>query len=97
MLKRLTLFSMNPSHKTCNQLLLTEPYSPSPRGRGRGEGQGEAGKALAHPMLPYAEVKTAVAACHIVSAGQPRSSHLIQTETPAGDRAERRMESSRDS
>jgi hypothetical protein len=35
-------------------------YSPSPFGRGRGEGQVEAGRALAGPMLPYADVKTAV-------------------------------------
>jgi hypothetical protein len=38
-------------------------YSPSPSGRGRDEGQVEAGRALAHPMLPYAEVETAVG-CH---------------------------------
>jgi hypothetical protein len=35
-------------------------YSPSPFGRGRGEGQVEVGRALAGPILPYAEVKTAI-------------------------------------
>jgi hypothetical protein len=35
-------------------------YSPSPSGRGQGEGQGEAGRTLAGPMPPHAEVNTAV-------------------------------------
>ena len=35
-------------------------YSPSPSGRGQGEDEGEDGRALAGPMLPDAEVKTAV-------------------------------------
>jgi hypothetical protein len=34
--------------------------SPPPSGRGRGEGQLEAGRALAVPMLPDADVKTAL-------------------------------------
>lgn len=36
--------------------------SPPPSGRGRGEGQLEAGRALAVPMLPDADVKTALGA-----------------------------------
>jgi hypothetical protein len=39
---------------------LTGVYSPSPSRRGKGEGQEEPGRTRAEPILPYAEVKTAL-------------------------------------
>ena len=40
----------------CNMTLLCK----APSGRGRGEGYGEIGRVLAIPMLPDADMKTAV-------------------------------------
>jgi hypothetical protein len=47
------------------RITVDPPVRPSPlfpplSGSGRGEGQVEPGRALAGPMLPYAEVKTAL-------------------------------------
>jgi hypothetical protein len=39
---------------------LTGVYSPFPSGRGQGEGQEEPRRARVEPILPYAEVKTAL-------------------------------------
>ena len=46
-----------------------EVYSPSPAGRGRGEGQIALERALAGPLRPYNEVKTAIGAMPTAAAG----------------------------